>query len=61
MKLARLIKVNNKFRVYIEYISSPEYRSKSGHKNSKEIVWNCVTVQIFGDDCNKSKFDSGGN
>jgi hypothetical protein len=30
-------------------------------KNSKEIVWKCVTVQIFGDDSNKSKFDSGGN
>jgi hypothetical protein len=42
-------------------ISSPECRSKSGHKNSKQVVWKCVTVQIFGDDSNKSKFDSGGN
>jgi hypothetical protein len=25
------------------------------------IVWKCVTVQIFGDDSNKSKFDSGEN
>jgi hypothetical protein len=22
-------------------------------KNSKQIVWNCITVQIFGDDSNK--------
>jgi hypothetical protein len=36
-------------------------RSKSGYKNSKQIVWKCVTVQIFGDDINNSKFDSGGN
>jgi hypothetical protein len=35
--------------------------SKSGHKNGKQIVWKCVTVQIFGDDSKKSKFDSGGN
>jgi hypothetical protein len=29
-------------------ISSPECTSKSGHKNSKQIVWKCVTIQIFG-------------
>jgi hypothetical protein len=29
-----------------------------GHRNSKQIVWKCITVQIFGDDSNKSKFDS---
>jgi hypothetical protein len=40
---------------------SPERRSKSGHKNSKQIIWKCVPVQIFGDDSNKPKFDSGGN
>jgi hypothetical protein len=34
---------------------------KSGHKNCKQIVWKYVTVQIFGDDSNKSKFDSIGN
>jgi hypothetical protein len=28
---------------------------------SKQIVWKCVTVQIFGYNSNKSKFDSGGN
>jgi hypothetical protein len=33
-------------------ISSPECRSKSVHKNSKQIVWKCVTLQIFGDDSN---------
>jgi hypothetical protein len=32
-----------------------------GHKNSKQIVWQCVTVQIFGDESNKSKFDSRRN
>jgi hypothetical protein len=37
-------------------ISSAECRSKSGHKNSKQIVWKCVTVQIFGDNSNKSVF-----
>jgi hypothetical protein len=30
-------------------------------KNSKQIVSKCVTVEIFGDDSNKSKCDSGGN
>jgi hypothetical protein len=34
---------------------APECRLKSGHKNSKQIVWKCVTVQIIGDDSNKSK------
>jgi hypothetical protein len=34
-------------------ITAPECRSKSGHKNSKQIIWKCVTVQIFGDDSNK--------
>jgi hypothetical protein len=36
-------------------------RSKSGHKNSKQIVWKCVTVKIFWYDSNKSKFDSRRN
>jgi hypothetical protein len=49
-----------KYIVYVA-ISSPECRLKSGHKNSKQIVWKCVTVQIFGDDSNKYKFYSGGN
>jgi hypothetical protein len=35
--------------------------SKSGHKNSIQIVWKCVTVKLFGNYSNKSKFDSGGN
>jgi hypothetical protein len=26
-----------------------------------KFVWKCVTIQIFGSDSNKSKFDSGGN
>jgi hypothetical protein len=47
--------------VFVYAISSPECKSKSGHKTSKQIVWKCVTVQIFGDYCNKPKFDSGGN
>jgi hypothetical protein len=36
---------------------------KSGHKNSKHVIWKLVAVQIrvIGDDSNKSKFDSGGN
>jgi hypothetical protein len=41
-------------------VSSPESRLKSGHKNSKQVVCKCVPVQIFGNDSNKSKFDSGG-
>jgi hypothetical protein len=28
---------------------------------SFENVFECVTVQVFGNDSNKSKFDSGGN
>jgi hypothetical protein len=36
-------------------------RAKSVHENSKQIVWKCITVQIFGDDSNNPKFDSGGN
>jgi hypothetical protein len=27
----------------------------------KQIILKCVTVQVFGNDSNKSKFDSGGN
>jgi hypothetical protein len=27
-----------------------KYMLLSAHKNSKQIVWKCVTVQIFGDD-----------
>jgi hypothetical protein len=42
-------------------LSSPECRSKLGHKNSKEIVSKCVTVQIFEDYNKKSKLDLGGN
>jgi hypothetical protein len=34
---------------------------KSGHKNIKQVVLKCVTIQIFGDNSNKSKFGSGGN
>jgi hypothetical protein len=30
-------------------------------ENSKEIVWKCVTVEIFGNCSNKSKLGSGGN
>jgi hypothetical protein len=29
------------------------------HTNSKQILWKCVIVQIFGDD-DKSEFESGG-
>jgi hypothetical protein len=36
-------------------------RPKSGNKNRKQIIWKCVTVQVFGNDSSKSKFDSGGN
>jgi hypothetical protein len=25
------------------------------------IIWKCITVQAFGNDSNRSKFDSGGN
>jgi hypothetical protein len=34
---------------------------KSGHKNSILIIRKCITFQVFGNDSNKSKFDSGGN
>jgi hypothetical protein len=30
-------------------------------KLRKQIIWKCVTVQVFGNDDNKSKFYSGGN
>jgi hypothetical protein len=42
-------------------LSRHQSRSKSGHKNSKQIVSKCVTVQIFGNNSNKSKPDSGIN
>jgi hypothetical protein len=38
---------------------SSECRSKSGHKSRKQIIWKCITVQIFGNDNNKSTFYSG--
>jgi hypothetical protein len=47
-------------RVY-SAVSSPECRSKSLHKNSKEIIWICGIVQTFGNCSNESTFDSGGN
>jgi hypothetical protein len=40
-------------------LSVVQHLEQSGHKNSKQIIWKCVTVQIFEDDSNKSKFDSG--
>jgi regulator of RNase E activity RraA len=33
----------------------------SHHWNAGQIIGKCVTVQIFGNDSNKSKFDLGGN
>jgi hypothetical protein len=42
-------------------LSHPECRSEPEHKNCKQIGGKCVTVQIFGDNSNKSKFDSGEN
>jgi hypothetical protein len=30
-------------------------------KYRKQIIWKCVTVQVFGNDSNTSKFHSGGN
>jgi hypothetical protein len=30
-------------KVYIGVLS-PEYRSKLRHKNTKQTVWNCVTI-----------------
>jgi hypothetical protein len=38
--------------VYVA-ISPPECRSKSGNKDGKQIVLNCVTFQMFGNDSNK--------
>jgi hypothetical protein len=43
------------------YMLSQEYKTRWGHKKSKQVIWKCVTVQIFGDDSNKSKFGSGRN
>jgi hypothetical protein len=39
--------------VYVA-VSSPECKSNSEHKNSEQIVWKCVKVQIFRDESNKS-------
>jgi hypothetical protein len=36
-------------------------QAKIGEKNRKQFIWKCVTVLVFGNDSNKSKFDSGGN
>jgi hypothetical protein len=35
--------------------------TKSGNKIRKQIIWKCVIRQVFGNDSNKTKFDSGGN
>jgi hypothetical protein len=55
------IEINVEKTKYMLLSRQPECRSKSGHKNSKQLVWKCITVQIFVDNSNKSKFDSGGN
>jgi hypothetical protein len=47
------IEINVEKTKYLVSISSPECRSKSEHKNNKQIVWKCVTIQIFEDDSNK--------
>jgi hypothetical protein len=38
---------------------SPECRPNLWHKNSKQIIWDCGTVHIFGNGAKKSEFDSG--
>jgi hypothetical protein len=38
----------------------PHHQNVSKYRDIK-ISNRCVTVQVFGDNCNKSKFDSGGN
>jgi hypothetical protein len=48
-------------KIKLMLLSSPVCRSKSEHKNSKQIVCKCVTVKIYGNDSNKSKFDPGGH
>jgi hypothetical protein len=35
--------------------------AEPGNKNRKQIISNCVTVQVFGNDSNISEFDLGGN
>jgi hypothetical protein len=42
-------------------VSRHQNVGRNWDKNSKQIIWKCVTVQIFGDNSNKSKFDSEGN
>jgi hypothetical protein len=54
------LEINMEITKYM-LLTSPECRSNSGPKNTKQVVWKCVTVQIFGDDSNKLKFYSGGN
>jgi hypothetical protein len=40
----------------IEYMLSPEFRTKSGHKNRKQVCCKCVTIKVFANKSNKSKF-----
>jgi hypothetical protein len=44
-----------------KYMLLSRHQNVATHKNHKQIVCKCITVQIFGNDSNKSKFDSGGN
>jgi hypothetical protein len=37
------------------------WKPKYKMRNWTEILWKCGTVQIFWNDSNKPKFDSGGN
>jgi hypothetical protein len=55
------LEVNVEIIKYIFVSCHKEYRPKSGHDNKKEIIWKCVTVQVFGNNSNEPKFDSGGN
>jgi hypothetical protein len=54
------LEVNTEKTKYM-LVSGPECRPKSGNKNTKQIIRKYVTVQVFGNNSNKSKFDSGGN
>jgi hypothetical protein len=44
-----------------KYMLLSRHQNAGQNKNSKQIVRKCGIVQIFGDDSNKSKFDSRGN
>jgi hypothetical protein len=42
-------------------LSRPQNAGQNDDNDILQMIWKCGQFQIFGNDSNKTKFDSGGN